>query len=134
MMYLNDRVNRLARVVIWIRNILLQPFGGRFGKGSLVGGVASSETVFEIKELALLPGHSLCFKLGVEGVSSQLHALAAMPSSCCRCSSLWWNLISGTIGSNKPFLREFVLVITFYHFNRKLSNILINVSFVYMPK
>lgn len=134
MMYLNDRVNRLARVVVWIRNVLLQPFGGRFGKSSLVGEIASSETVFENKKLALFPGHSLCFKLGVEGVSSQLHALATMSSSCCRCSFLWWNLISGTIGSNKSFLREFVLVKTFYHFNRKLSNILINVPFVYMPK
>lgn len=134
MMYLIDRINRLPGVVVGIRNVLLQLFGGKFGRSSLVGETASSKTVFENKKLVLLPGHSLCFKLVVEGVSSQLHALTTMPASCCQSCSLWWNLISGTIGSNKPFLCEFVLVITLYHFNRKLSNMPINVLFVYMPK
>lgn len=107
-------------------------FSSYLGVG--LGGVALLEKLhlqrqsFRIKSLPCFQVTHSVSNLWLEvWMSSQIHALTTMPASCCQSSSLWWNLISGTIGSNKPFLREFVLVITLYHFNRKLSNIPINV-------
>ena len=97
MIYLIDRVNRLPGVVVGIRNVLLQLFGGKFGRSSLVGETASSKTVFENKKLVLLPGHSLCFKLVVEGVSefstscSDHHASLLLPILLPVMKSYLWN-------------------------------------------